>query len=45
MSNNFCLVLTVLDHGLMQQEIELSKLRHAEDLNEKKRFSRMAENK
>ncbi|PNY11494.1 eukaryotic translation initiation factor 3 subunit a [Trifolium pratense] len=27
------------------QEIELSKLRHAEDLNERKRFSRMAENK
>jgi hypothetical protein len=35
----------VLDHCLMQQEVELSKPRHTRDLNEKKRLSRMVGNK
>ncbi|CAJ2671942.1 unnamed protein product [Trifolium pratense] len=41
-----CLVEEKILHEHNQlQEIELSKLCHAEDLNERKRFSRMAENK
>lgn len=41
----FCLVLTLSDHGLMQQEVEVSKERHEGDLKEKERLVRMMDNK
>lgn len=45
LSTWICLILTDSGHGLMQQEVELSKQRHEGDLKEKERLVRMINNK